>query len=124
MRDSFVQASRVGQWPVLVQFPFAEGVICLGFFIVYLLEELGERLMTNDHSGESKDEIKKQSPDDPKSQVLLDKVKDSSSDEEGHEHHHGHSHGPMLSDQHSVSAAIRGPRNYCLVNFLTVCFII
>lgn len=32
---------------MLEQFPFAEGITCLGFFAVYLFEELGERLMSH-----------------------------------------------------------------------------
>ena len=41
-----------GKWPALKEFPFAEGVVCLGFFAVYLFEELGERLMG--HGGKNK----------------------------------------------------------------------
>ena len=122
MRDSFARASRVGEWPLLMQFPFAEAVICFGFFFVYLLEELGERFMVHEH--DDKDEIKKPksviaNEVDPKSQALLTKENGeashthhhhSSSDEEGH-HQHGHSHGPVISDQNSVTAAIRGCSN-------------
>lgn len=38
---------KTGRYPVLGQFPFAEGIVVLGFFIVYLFEEIGELLMGN-----------------------------------------------------------------------------
>ena len=45
MRESFEEAKEKGKWPILDAFPFAEGVVCLGFFAVYFLEELGEQLI-------------------------------------------------------------------------------
>lgn len=47
---------KSGQFPVLGQFPFAEGIVCLGFFAVYLFEELGELLM---HHGQAVKKNKK-----------------------------------------------------------------
>jgi hypothetical protein len=114
-----------------MQFPFAETVICLGFFVVYLLEELGERFMVHEHdTNEEKKHQQISNLDDPKSQALLTKengdVSQShhhqSSDEEGH-HHHGHSHGPVLSDQHSVTAAIRGSLNCCFIILIPISYI-
>ena len=54
VRESFVSAAKKGNWPILEQFPFAEGITCLGFFAVYLFEELGERLMSHGPSKGSK----------------------------------------------------------------------
>ena len=45
VRDSFDKVIESGQYPALEQFPFAEGIVILGFFAVYLFEELGELLM-------------------------------------------------------------------------------
>ena len=40
-----MKAAKSGNWEALEDFPFAEAVVCLGFFAVYLLEELGGFLM-------------------------------------------------------------------------------
>jgi len=45
VRDSFDKVIKSGQYPALDQFPFPEGIVVLGFFAVYLFEELGELLM-------------------------------------------------------------------------------
>lgn len=44
---------------MLGHFPFAEGIVCLGFFAVYLFEELGELLM---HRGQATKKNKKKNP--------------------------------------------------------------
>ncbi len=102
---SFVQASKVGNWPILEQFPFAEIVICIGFFAVYLLEELGEKLIKHDPPEETGHEMV---PAKSQSLLGLDGGRRSSI----HHSHgdHAHSHGPALSaeEQKSVTAAIRG----------------
>lgn len=45
VRESFQKAAKNGRWEALEQFPFAEAVVCLGFFAVYFLEELAGLLM-------------------------------------------------------------------------------
>lgn len=104
MRNSFILASNAGDWPILEQYPFSEWVICAGFFAVYLMEELGERLVNG--RGERKKEDAPVTSDPTASQPMLESKNVIT--EEGH--HHGHSHGPMVDgqDQHSVAAAIRG----------------
>ena len=42
VRESIDKATKSGHWSILEQFPFSEVVICLGFFAIYLLEELGQ----------------------------------------------------------------------------------
>lgn len=66
VRTSFVQASKVGDWPLLVLYPFAEVVICIGFFAVYLLEEMGEKMIKHDPPEENAHEMERS-----KSQSLL-----------------------------------------------------
>lgn len=56
VRDSFDKVIKSGQYPALEQFPFSEGIVVLGFFAVYLFEELGELLMGH---GEKKKKKKK-----------------------------------------------------------------
>lgn len=94
----------MGNWSILEQYPFAEIVICIGFFAVYLLEELGERLIKHDPPAERTD-----TDDKSRSQPLLH----AEGDREVVRHSHGdhaHSHGPTLNaeQQKSVTAAIRG----------------
>ena len=38
-------ACEIADWTFLEKYPFAEGIVCLGFFLVYLLEELGEHFI-------------------------------------------------------------------------------
>ena len=100
MRVSFEEAAKVGDWPILEQYPFGEVVICVGFFAVYLLEELGEKLIKHGPS-EEEDHSKELT----RSQLLLGVERTN------HSHgDHAHSHGPTLSneEQNSVTAAIRG----------------
>lgn len=98
VRDSFIQASNAGEWSVLTQYPFAEAVICTGFFAVYLLEELGERLAGHGGANERSQPI---SSDETASEAMLEKSG-----------HHGHSHAPVPTgggeNADSVGAAIRG----------------
>lgn len=104
MRVSFVQASKVGGWPLLEQYPFSEIVICIGFFAVYLLEEMGEKMIKHDPPEETAHEIAKS-----KSQSLLGL--EIGNQRRGSNHHgHDHAHGPTLTaeEQKSVAAAIRG----------------
>jgi zinc transporter 1/2/3 len=56
VRDSFDKVIKSGEFPALEQFPFAEGIVILGFFAVYLFEELGELLMGH---GKKKKKTKK-----------------------------------------------------------------
>ncbi|EFX71838.1 hypothetical protein DAPPUDRAFT_308636 [Daphnia pulex] len=56
VRDSFDKVIKSGQYPALEQFPFPEAIVVLGFFAVYLFEELGELLMGH---GEKKKKKKK-----------------------------------------------------------------
>lgn len=92
----------MGNWPILEQYPFAEIVICIGFFAVYLLEELGERLIKHDPPAEERNVTAS------RTQPLM------GGDVERKNYHshadHAHSHGPALNvdDQNSVTAAIRG----------------
>lgn len=123
VRDSFEKAAKIGNWKLLDQFPFAEGVVCLGFFAVYLFEELGELLIS---SGSSQDD--KDSETGPS--IAMANVSHSAQHRNGavkpsgengagirpfvdNHHSHGHSHGPPISSladpkQRSVAAAIRG----------------
>jgi len=83
----------------------------LGFFAVYLFEELGERLINQRN---------KRRPEEKHhhSNVTDDIQTDSSLESNSHHHHHssaddighGHSHGPNLNDpeEKSLAAAIRG----------------
>ena len=90
---------------MLEQYPFAEIIICIGFFAVYLLEELGERLISHE-------------PPIEKSKTEMELLNTASSGRQldsgtAHNHSHGdhaHSHGPALNaqEQKSVAAAIRG----------------
>lgn len=104
MRTTFIQAAQVGDWPVLEQYPFAEVVICIGFFAVYLLEELGEKLIKHgDDEGPAQGNPESREHSRP--QPLL------GSEGGSHSHaDHAHSHGPSINpeDQKSVTAAIRG----------------
>jgi len=112
VRESFEEAASSGHWPILERFPFAEGVVCLGFFIVYLFEELGERLI----SQQSK---KKSDEKQEHTSATEDVQTESSLESSNHQHQHqsaaedvahGHSHGPNLNDleEKSLTAAIRG----------------
>lgn len=137
MRESIEKVSKSGQYPALEHFPFAEGITILGFFAVYLFEELGGLLM---HRNQSKKKKKTQkdkkkaaksfTADNSLAVVVSDldedhhkiksndqhqmktrsQVTDDETDEEGHHNHHGHSHGPPVLDleERSVAAAIRG----------------
>jgi len=110
VRESFEEAAALGEWPILEQFPFAETVVCLGFFAVYLFEELGERLISK-HNKKAAEEKPHESniPDDIQTETSLESNihQHQSSAEEAD---HGHSHGPNLNDleQKSLAAAIRG----------------
>ena len=91
----------MGEWPILEQFPFAEIVICIGFFAVYLLEELGEKM------------IKHEPPVERNTHGMIPAKSQSLLGLDSNQHSHGdhaHSHGPALSaeEQKSVTAAIRG----------------
>lgn len=131
MRDSFDKAARNGHWTVLDQFPFAEGVVCLGFFAVYLFEELGELLISKDSSHGGKESetgagiamsgvgtsthngVIKPSSENGASRMFVENQNGHTQSHHGHSHHgHGHSHGPPMSltdlKQRSVAAAIRG----------------
>lgn len=108
VRTSFVQASKVGDWPLLELYPFAEVVICIGFFAVYLLEEMGEKMIKHDPPEENAHEMERS-----KSQSLLGLEIDGHQRKNSNHHSHGdhaHAHGPALSaeEQKSVAAAIRG----------------
>lgn len=131
MRDSFEKAAKSGNWTILEEFPFAEAIVCLGFFAVYLFEELGHKFMSH---GSAKKESEPRPPVQPENgdkvtrngQSITMEMEDSSRsrsssesglqrEEEnkghGHQHGHGHSHGPILTDfdqAKSVTAAIRG----------------
>jgi zinc transporter 1/2/3 len=96
----------------LERYPLAEIVVCSGFFTVYLLEVLGERLIK--HYNVEKNPLEsKNSPcnvEPNKTQPLL-----GSEEVAIHQNHqsceaHTHSHGPPLNadQQKSIIAAIRG----------------
>lgn len=103
---------------MLDQFPFAEGVVCLGFFAVYLFEELGELLISSNSSHDEKDSetgngIAMSNVSNSTHQNGAVKPSGDNHNNHGHSHHgHGHSHGPPVSltdpKQRSVAAAIRG----------------
>jgi len=105
VRESFEEAAKSGHWPILEKFPFAEGVVCLGFFAVYLLEELGEKMI-------SKTQGNKEGPSSSGTEHTETEGSVESPEHQSDvvEPSHGHSHGPNLSDleQKSVTAAIRG----------------
>lgn len=48
---------KSGHYPVLEQFPFAEGIVVMGFFAVYLFEEIGELLMGHGQKKKNKKKI-------------------------------------------------------------------
>ena len=99
MRNSFILASKAGDWPFLISYPFAETIICVGFFAVYLLEELGERLASHGNKKKAKSLPDAIPGDALSSESFLEKQSD----------HHGHSHAPVSDeDANSVTAAIRG----------------
>lgn len=93
---------------MLEQYPIAEIIICIGFFAVYLLEELGERLIKHDppveKGGTTETELLSSPP-------LLGLESGTERAHNHHSHdHHAHGHGPALNanEQKSVAAAIRG----------------
>jgi zinc transporter 1/2/3 len=117
VRTSFLEASKVGDWSTLDRYPIAEIAVCTGFFIVYFLEVLAERLMKQKNV-ESYPLNLRTTPcntEPNKTQPLL-KTDDGSGLPNYRSHgdqtpeEHAQSHGPTLSaeEQKSVTAAIRG----------------
>lgn len=128
VRESFEKVYKATRWPALEHYPFAEGVVCLGFFMVYLFEELGERLVGH---GQAADRKNRRNNNVSQPAVPGNSVAATSSDLEddascsrmagetangavphslldkeqghGHAHVHGLEHGGK-----SVTAAIRG----------------
>lgn len=101
----------MGGWPTLEKYPFAEIVVCLGFFTVYLLEELGERMMKSrkKRSEHQPIEGKTIAVEPSRSQPLL--AVDGNVERQNYHSHgeNGCNHCPSLSaeEQKSVAAAIR-----------------
>lgn len=110
MKTSFDEASKVGDWPIFSEYPFAEIVICAGFFAVYLLEELGKRLVTKNDYEPLEEKTTINLKGSSKCQPLLGSGNHASRSNYQTHDHHGHSHGSMLNNQEqsSIAAAIRG----------------
>ena len=127
-----------GQYPVLSRFPFAEAIVILGFFAVYLFEEIGQLLIG---TGKAKKKSKSLADEHPtlkmdpipsrneeeletgsssqrtdvantsavQSQLGQDRIANKNAHNDA-SGQHGHSHGPPIldADAKSVAAAIRG----------------
>lgn len=135
VRESFEKAAKSGNWTILEEFPFAEAIVCLGFFAVYLFEELGHKFMSRGSDKKHSEPRPSVQPENGDKAIqssstngrsitmeMEDSSRSRSSSESGlqreeenrghgHQHGHGHSHGPVLTDfdqAKSVTAAIRG----------------
>lgn len=145
VRDSLDKVIRSGEYPVLEQFPFAEGIVCLGFFAVYLFEELGELLTGHGHSKKTKKKtntvglsnlnaenpvktITSDSEDDhhklrtvtisnaeDKNNVSAPKEEETDDDSDHGGGHHGHSHGPPILSDLEQRSVAAAIRGFLLV---------
>jgi zinc transporter 1/2/3 len=116
VRTSFLEASKVGGWSALERYPIAEIAVCTGFFIVYFLEVLAERLMKQNDVANYQLNLRTTpcNTEPNKTQPLL-RTEDGNNGLPNY-HSHGdqspeeHAHGLALSaeEQKSVTAAIRG----------------
>lgn len=81
-------------------YPIPEAIVCVGFFAVYLLEELGERLTKSWQKKSNDSRADERSIEPGETQRL------------NHNTHrdHGHSHGPIIpmNEENPVGTAIRG----------------
>ncbi len=114
MRTSFLEALKVGDWSALERYPIAEIAVCTGFFIVYLLEVLAERLMKQNDAANYPLNLRTIpcNTEPNKTQPLLRTEDSRGPNYRSHGDHfpEEHAQGLALSaeEQKSVTAAIRG----------------